>query len=250
MELSEALLERSLPLMGIGNGRVLDHGPVHRRTHYPSWGLETRPLGESDPATHSHELITPHGDWKPDSVGAWLLLQLAPTSLPLMGIGNFGTKPVLSSSMAGAHISLPLMGIGNGRSGHSLLAESLICSLPLMGIGNASMPGTVATAPTGLVKDLITPHGDWKQPSTLRYCQQAGECLITPHGDWKLDYHASSTWTITIRGSSLPLMGIGNGTASPTDHHGRAPPSHYPSWGLETLQTPIIYNLAAPSGTR
>ena len=74
-------------------------------------------------------------------------------SLPLMGIGNDRTE---AREKAYPNHSLPLMGIGNshtaGRGG------SVKASLPLMGIGNVFLIQQL-----GILLQLITPHGDWKQ---------------------------------------------------------------------------------------
>ena len=55
-------ITRSLPLMGIGNPTCSQPASESRRTHYPSWGSETRRRSAPAPALQS--LITPHGDRK------------------------------------------------------------------------------------------------------------------------------------------------------------------------------------------
>ena len=50
-----------------------------------------------------------------------------------------------------------------------------------MGIGN-----WVHCTPSAQAQELITPHGDWKQPTALFSIIEALK-LITPHGDWKPD---------------------------------------------------------------
>ena len=144
--------------------------------HYPSWGLETpgRVVGQHDlPA-----LITPHGDWKR------------------------GVPPRLDE--AGARLITP-HGDWKPETRRTMRSAS-ISSLPLMGIGNR---GGAAVEPVRR-RALITPHGDWKL-SGRTTAASAGRC-------------------------SLPLMGIGN-RAGPS-WHAAPRPSHYPSWGLETTPSP------------
>ena len=226
-------------------------------SHYPSWGLETRIRTHTH--VHTHHLITPHGDWKHLRV---LLLQISRAdSLPLMGIGNrtkshppprksrthypswgletwmtiipkgsvldslplmgIGNKASFSGSLCGLAISLPLMGIGNRerRAGSSTGSGSL----PLMGIGNQALLDAA-----GVVPELITPHGDWKRPSH-RGLRRTGQ---SHYPSWGLETRRGRL-PRTPRGSSLPLMGIGN--MPPATTSGTMKPTHYPSWGLETV---------------
>ena len=154
----------SLPLMGIGNGRlrgcrwwagpvlITPHGdrkppvylPIDRRTnpaHYPSWGSETGircAYGRGE-----NRLITPHGDRK-----------RTPALRPVYHTRGLIT-PHGDRKQHGLHVgageypvSLPLMGIGNGR-------KCLVCR----GTGQ-----------------LITPHGDRK-----RACLTARVLRRQPH---------------------------------------------------------------------
>ena len=208
------MVNNSLPLMGIGNVRLKFSSPPHTPSHYPSWGLETGSAGTERPALPaSHypswgletrvragwhgslsQLITPHGDWKPERGSSYCLA--ACNSLPLMGIGN--------ASAAGPRPPA-------GRSHY-----------PSWGLETVSHPEDHGAAVL-----LITPHGDWKQyrvplrwrwprshyPSwgletglALRMVRRV-PVLITPHGDWKPE---GDNFTDTTAAHSLPLMGIGN----------------------------------------
>ena len=120
----------SLPLMGIGNpgppGKsmrrltlITPHGDrkprrsampsSSLRTHYPSWGSETRCASTGTPAP------------VPAHYPSW------GSETPVRGAGG---RPMTGCS-------LPLMGIGNGPArGCRCVDEG--CSLPLMGIGNSA----------------------------------------------------------------------------------------------------------------
>ena len=187
----------------------------HERSHYPSWGLETRALGRV--AEVVPVLITPHGDWKLHRA-AEIRPRPLDVSLPLMGIGN----PPRSAARMQRHSSLPLMGIGNTCSaerpspcsapslplmgiGNSFCIPGrarLRFSLPLMGIGNSSDPGCPAC-------DTTAHYPSWGLETVGVDVDNAVlRPLITPHGDWK---HAEARALLDARGwSSLPLMGIGN----------------------------------------
>ena len=149
-----------------------------RRSHYPSWGLETRSAGG--------------------------LANAFSPSLPLMGIGN---GQAARGTRKAPDCSLPLMGIGNPMLVPSS-AVTAACSLPLMGIGNRN---TILSTCKGSPK-LITPHGDWKlhgpHPRRVddglslplmgignrgrRISEPHTGHLITPHGDWKHPRSATS----------------------------------------------------------
>ena len=209
----------SLPLMGIGN-----------QAHHPRYAS-------------ADQLITPHGDWKPEHPS--LRASIAACSLPLMGIGNM--------RMTGTHWpplndSLPLMGIGNTRRAHPSGTRTA-AHYPSWGLETADGDAHAAGP-----AQLITPHGDWKRAVVM-----AGDvrqvALITPHGDWKPQGHVSSGHATL---DSLPLMGIGNTGANGglgaldilITPHGdwkprtakacmSTPLSHYPSWGLETCRAEL-----------
>ena len=230
---SNRRVERSLPLMGIGNPHRQDYQNRGGASHYPSWGSETLRLGVRRLLLLS--LITPHGDRKPENA-ACLRLGDAPDSLPLMGIGNGGIGIVVCGSYAlitphgdrkplilrtskethypswGSETDLAAPGAGGSEG-----------SLPLMGIGNLS--DMAADSEPGY---LITPHGDRKRsvshcgrwPVSAHYPSWGSETapdastrrwytfLITPHGDRKPGLVRRQHVRQLV--SSLPLMGIGN----------------------------------------
>ena len=187
----------SLPLMGIGNPTARPPSPSTARAHYPSWGSETIVI-------HA-----PGGD--------------ADDSLPLMGIGN---NP-WSNRTGNPLISLPLMGIGNPPPRRSSRAPT-----PPHYPSWGSETDRLAGGP-GLAVELITPHGDRKRADVCRFAR----------------HHSFS----------LPLMGIGNrhrldapeaaavhlitphGDRKPAGTSARQPPAsaHYPSWGSETSSFPL-----------
>ena len=187
----------SLPLMGIGNARVVAQA---RR-----------------PAIC---LITPHGDRKRQTAPRIARSVSYCHSLPLMGIGNFRARSVMTEMTRASHYpswgSETIVPVGRVRPAMS--------SLPLMGIGNL-----VPARPRIVAHQLITPHGD-RKPADGGQQRDAHRDLITPHGDRKPDCGhptprhrcashypswGSETQEVpqsdgTIATFSLPLMGIGN----------------------------------------
>ena len=249
----------SLPLMGIGNTVAGSSPCPSRPAHYPSWGSGTRaeravgvelhhlitPHGDREPsgsgatstsqATHypswgsgtrypagavlrEHTLITPHGDREPRcpprspgrrgahypswGSGTWGHRVIINDHMPLITPhGDRERAPFSERSWVCISSHYPSWGSGTGRVRR--VVGNLIRSLPLMGIGNTrAAPACASSSPP-----LITPHGDRERV----VCQRA--CVTSS--------------------SSLPLMGIGNG--SRPWRRSRAPlPSHYPSWGSGT----------------
>ena len=216
--------DSSLPLMGIGNregirlrlgaggGLITPHGdrkpvppPRDRRsclsTHYPSWGSET---GSAICGAR------PSAPW---------------SSLPLMGIGNFG--PLLAAGQPpdraqlitphgdrklesrierygtggeqahypswGSETRLPLNGTSSKEK----------ASLPLMGIGNL----VVRRIYGAHITDSLPLMGIGNPAACAGRRRPPPAPLITPHGDRKR-YLAESV--AGVRRASLPLMGIGN----------------------------------------
>ena len=173
---------------------------TRRLTHYPSWGSETTWRVNELPVQHSDSLplmgIGNPGTRRVGSrVGAW-------NSLPLMGIGNPGTRRV--GSRVGAWNSLPLMGIGNrtswrrrGRCGRA--------HYPSWGSETGRRPRVMpTTSPISL--PLM---GIGNSPRGLAPVARS-IFLITPHGDRKLRCRGAPSAPAS---GSLPLMGIGNGHA-------------------------------------
>ena len=164
----------SLPLMGIGNGRM-------------------QPAARWSPAVSG--LITPHGDREPGSV-----LETFPQSLPLMG-REHPILPHYPSWGSGTHgkarncrpISLPLMGIGNltGSSPKGSTAPgSFEAHYPSWGSGTGAVPSPVDHGRTS----LITPHGDRE----LRQKQLATACR-----DHRSHYPSWGSGTVSRRALDL-----------------------------------------------
>ena len=206
--------QRSLPLMGIGNGSRQGEPRREGVPHYPSWGSGTSPATPPGPPGASPHYPSwgsgtgPH----PSGSTAWS------TSLPLMGIGNWrctSPSPTLCSLIT-PH--------GDRERGFGFLRyDLLVHSLPLMGIGNSEHPrtdvgGFCGSLPLmGIGNDRE--HGQRHAQRESHYPSWGSGTARTSPGD-----------STTIH--SLPLMGIGNASrASPAR---RLPTAHYPSWGSGT----------------
>ena len=207
------------------------------RTHYPSWGLGT--IRPRSPIVRRPILITPHGDWElaPDEP----LADLEPLITP-----HGDWEPRCSARLPRQpRPHYPSWGLGTGEGHrHVSLAEP---HYPSWGLGTGGRP-----AADHRPLRLITPHGDWERPKSNRHahhqafslplmgignpterqpCVGVVVDLITPHGDWEPPGRVGGKGP--QRGTSLPLMGIGNLWALCRVR--QACRSHYPSWGLGTV---------------
>ena len=205
----------SLPLRGIRNAGRGCRPPGDQPAHYPSGGSGTTEARSDLDSVTSHypsggsgtcslpdlfrfgfQLITPHGDQE----------RLAEAEIRLYDAR-----------------SLPLRGIRN--SPEAISSTQLNCvSLPLMGIRNPAV-----NPPTGILRLLITPHGDQELAIATALACRAwtslplmgirnllsnpdgpdGYSLITPHGDQE---RQGRRYLGSHRSHSLPLMGIRNAT--------------------------------------
>ena len=232
--------------MGIGNG-CQPAGPGSLQAHLITPHGDRERSGEGDVAVACPLLITPHGDREPAA-------QFRPGAPQGDLITPHGDRePGHSSSPASgrSESSLPLMGIGNAPAldptsrrarlitphgdrepaGAAFPSDGLSTSLPLMGIGNVQRQTQSTSA--------LAPHyPSWGSGTgeRARSGRHARSALITPHGDREpaARYPSHSVYAI-----SLPLMGIGNGTASAAN---TTPTSaHYPSWGSGTADARCAY---------
>ena len=211
-----ATIPRSLPLMGIGNGRGLLFSFGYD-TSLPLMGIGNTPFAAKVASTPS-------------------------VSLPLMGIGNYKSLVIKTGVMGliTPHGDRKLFRLTRAITGH----RSLITPH-----GDRKLErDDEAHAPAA----LITPHGDRKlEIRRLRdggtmsvrdslplmgignghrpRAARGGPGLITPHGDRKLERRARTDRRDL---HSLPLMGIGN--PPPASPASPPRPPHYPSWGSET----------------
>ena len=161
-------------------------------------------------------LITPHGDRELSKL--WPTLRWCSSSLPLMGIGNYGS----TSPTAPCKHSLITPHGDRERKLATSPCSLFGVSLPLMGIGN--LAGVRARCPQ---VELITPHGDREQEDGQGPHEAGGRSLPlmgignpAPFGVVLGDFN------------SLPLMGIGNVPEGRRQRRYRQP--HYPSWGSGT----------------
>ena len=234
-----------------------------RTAHYPSMGIGTASSSRRRPGCS--DLITPHGDRKPQSTG--FSVRSTPISLPLMGIGNFET-----SGPAQARAQRLITPHGDRKRGVGPVdvdAAGLITPhgdrkprdrkragrwRPAAPRGRSHYPSWGSETPQRdrdgrQPVNLITPHGDRKRSPALGRIPASA-----PHypswGSETCDSHRLPAATP----HSLPLMGIGNlhegraleevapdplplmGIGNPAMRGGCGPAlcAHYPSWGSET----------------
>ena len=213
--------------MGIGNTRAtsdLSGFGSAIRTHYPSWGLETKSsgvrearslivnslplMGIGNPVQRVRlhrsrlpELITPHGDWK-----LFAEPGVGHADRPTRLITPHGDwkPPVFVWFRQRFELITP-----HGdwkRAPQTCAPRSGRISLPLMGIGN---PGDRGLPDSRRGSRPHYPSWGLETPSTAVRAVDPSRHLITPHGDWK-PMLLDPSIAVTESPDSLPLMGIGN----------------------------------------
>ena len=211
------------------------------RPHYPSWGLETNPVGRSTRGRASHypswgletfrgrpraavRQYHPHyPSWGLETggrIGPWIG---AISSLPLMGLE---TPASPAGACRGRRPHYPSWGLETHSPVSTVTASAAGTSLPLMGIGNyAGHP-------------VVEPHvrrshyPSWGLETIWLSSVSLNTMRSLPlMGIGNLGLFTNPRLDIPI---SLPLMGIGN--ARPAGDRAAAAAPHYPSWGLETAR--------------
>ena len=239
--------------MGIGNlKQVRAQTRRSLRTHYPSWGSETRPPGAAA-GTGGAGLITPHGDRKPRQPPP------APTSAPRLITPHGDRKPgavrlitphgdrKLIQPQTQQHdggVSLPLMGIGN-LACLSLRRRASSAHYPSWGSETGHRPPAGRAAGSHYPSWGSETRGAAFAGARRRWSSlplmgignpaDAGEARLTCSDSLPLMGIGNRARRLPGRRvfHSLPLMGIGN-----PRRVALTPPitsAHYPSWGSETV---------------